>query len=111
MSRTQPTLTDFSTVEQADTDESDETRPQWAESTVRCQCGADITHWHSAVAAREIARVYDCGNGVVACPNCTENRGNHSEVETVPQAVRARDTESTAERKNPVTLALKEAKR
>lgn len=66
-----------------------DTRPQWADGTVRCECGAAVTNWHSPVRAREILRMYGNGDGeVLACPSCLQARtGADSDITTVPKAI------------------------
>ena len=71
--------------------------PLWAPTGVRCQCGADITEWHTRARARTLLRYYGDGAGrVVACPACvTMSDNSTSSVTSVPKAVGYRKPESS----------------
>ena len=76
------------------------TAAQWAPTALRCQCGADITEWHTTARARELVRVYSNEDGrVPVCPACIRDRsGVGDALTTVPKAIVHMNRESSSER-------------
>lgn len=76
-------------------------RPQWADATPRCQCGAALDGFeaHSTADARRFIRVYARPDGCVpACPACVDSRdGRDDVIATVPVAMKHWRGESSVE--------------
>ena len=84
---------------------------EWRVTALRCQCGADITEWHSRAEARRLVRMYGVDGRVLACPACQEPRnGIDEDLGTVPKAVSQRHEETTAEFHSRSKLALREVR-
>lgn len=79
------------------------TGAQWTLTALRCECGADITEWHTNTRARSLVRAYGGEDGRVPhCPACVSARsGEDGAIQTVPKAVRQSEGESTIERMEP----------
>jgi len=113
-----PTLEDWVDAEtDADADEQhddsgDENAPGWGESTIRCECGADISQWHTNAESRRLVRVYATETGrVPACPECVEYPSGDHSFDTIPHAIRAAEPTSSCERVDHVALILREVTR
>lgn len=88
-------------------DNSDESRPQWDVSGVECECGADISEWHSRAEARRLARIYGTeGSSVPKCPSCVEWRNPANKTDTVTHAVKHMQTSSSVEQQSHVEAVL-----
>lgn len=121
MSRTDSTLDEFLSVNEAERSEEDEhshgavTAASWEPDGVQCQCGADITEWHPSAQARRLARAYGSEpERVPGCPSCVEwGSANHDKqnVESVAHAVKQMQATASVERHGEHELAIKEAAR
>jgi hypothetical protein len=86
-----------------------ESRPQWAESAIRCRCGADISQWHTDAESRRLKRAYARTDGrLPACPDCVEYPSGDHRFDTIPHAIRAAEPESTCDRVDHIDLVLRE---
>lgn len=82
--------TDASVLDYRETDPQEQvSAAHWRPQGPRCKCGADITEWHSATEARQLARFYGTDEwDVPACPACTDARDNGSSPSGVATAVK-----------------------
>ena len=113
MSTEKPTLDEFVTAEPVEPTEPSqpaESRPQWAEATLRCECGADVSEWHRGAERRRIRRHYATIDGrVPACPSCVDQSPAASTpITSVVDAVAKRDTDSSAEVSSEIKLLYAE---
>lgn len=84
---------------------------EWRVTGLECQCGADITEWHSRAEARRLVRMYGVDGRVLACPACQDPRnGIDEDLGTVPKAVSQSQREATAEFQSRSKLALREVR-
>jgi len=111
-----PTLEDWVDAEtdadDHDDDSAGENAPAWPESTIRCECGADISQWHTNAESRRLKRVYATEDGrLPACPSCAEYPSGDHSFDTIPHAIRAAEPSSSCERVDHVALILREVTR
>jgi len=100
------TLSEFVTQSEPDIEEEPPagqrglTAADWTPTSLRCECGADITEWHTTARARALVRAYADGSGrVPACPECVRDRSGVSQsLSTVPKAIVHMDDQSTSDR-------------
>lgn len=71
-------------------------RPQWAAAAIECDCGEDITQWHTVVEARRLRRQYARDDGTVpACPDCVEMGAGNDDPVGVAKAIVHAETEAS----------------
>jgi len=103
------TLADFAaageraqSAETPDVERDAVNRPQWARAAIECECGEDITRWHTTVEARRLRRQYGTDTGTLpACPNCVDMGGGSDDPVGVAKAIVHAETESSATQMSP----------
>lgn len=116
------TLSEFMTETEPDIDSEPpagkrgSTASQWSPTSLRCECGADITEWHTTARARSLVRAYgDASGRVPVCPACIQERnGVEDALATVPKAMANMTRESSIEEMDAdrrLEVILREVKR
>lgn len=77
-------------------------RPEWARTAIECDCGEDITQWHTTVEARRLRRQYATEDGTLpGCPECVDLGPGNGDPVGVAKAIVHVETEASATKMSP----------